>query len=341
MKIRIATDQDERAWDSYALNHPQGVAYHQFAWGRAVKQAYRFEPVYFLAEKNLKICGIFPLVQMKIPILGKRLVSLPYCDLGGVLADDEAVKAALQQVAINFARTEQIKKLELRYAALPEEKTVTNKVRMVLSLPESSESLLAGLKAKLRSQVKKPIRDGLKAKVGGSELVSDFYRVFSENMRDLGSPVHSLDWIKAVVDNYADNVKIGLVFTPDCEPVAAGIILLHGDIVSIPWASSLRRFNHLNSNMLLYWSFLAFAADNGYHYFDFGRSTPGEGTYKFKQQWGACPEALAWVDLVSIQKFEADTQRSNFRILSELIWKKMPLVFCDQIGPRIRKYISL
>ncbi len=67
---------------------------------------------------------------------------------------------------------------------------------MLLRLPETSDELMAGFKAKLRSQVKKPIRDGLMSELGGLELLEDFYRIMAINMRDLGSPTHSYAGLK-------------------------------------------------------------------------------------------------------------------------------------------------
>jgi FemAB-related protein (PEP-CTERM system-associated) len=242
--------------------------------------------------------------------------------------------------------TEGVSGIELRtgpkVAEVEQAVSSSKKVRMVLELPDSADTLIKGLKSKLRSQVIKPLRDGLTAKLGNCELTAEFYQVFTENMRDLGSPVHSRKWIESVVRNYADNVRIGLVFTPDKELAAAGIILLHGDIVSIPWASSLRKYNRINPNMLLYWTFLEFAANNGFRYFDFGRSTPGDGTYKFKEQWGARPEALNWVQLdmngdeITSSSFPSETRR---RI--ETCWQRLPLALCNFIGPILRRYISL
>jgi lipid II:glycine glycyltransferase (peptidoglycan interpeptide bridge formation enzyme) len=39
--------------------------------------------------------------------------------------------------------------------------------------------------------------------------------------------------------------------------------------------------------MLLYWTMIRDSIERGYKVFDFGRSTPNEGTYNFKKQWGA------------------------------------------------------
>ena len=75
-------------------------------------------------------------------------------------------------------------------------------------------------------------------------------------------------------------------------PVAAGFLAGFKERLEIPWASSVKAFNKWSPNMLLYWTCLEFACAQGYRTFDFGRSTVGEGTYRFKEQWGAKPHPL-------------------------------------------------
>ena len=342
MHIRPATEKDRQSWDAYVWDHPGAVAYHQFAWGQAVKKAYGFEPVYLLADIDGKITGVLPLVRLKIPFLGSHLVSLPYCDLGGALVDDEPTRAALTDFAVAMAIAQGDKQLELRESSTAQAETATNKVRMVLPLPKSADALMAGFKAKLRSQVKKPLKDGLTAELGGEELLNNFYDVLAINMRDLGSPVHSRKWFAEIVEQYKDNARVGLVRSPEGRAIAAGIILLHKGAVSIPWASTLRQYNRVNPNMLLYWTFLAYAADNGYAVFDFGRSTPEEGTYKFKQQWGAEPVSLCWRDLLKSDRQHDQTQSvSTLRTVVEKLWVRFPLPVATGLGSRIRPYISL
>ena len=94
--------------------------------------------------------------------------------------------------------------------------------------------------------------------------------------------------------------------------------------------------------MLLYWAMLAYACDNKYKYFDFGRSTPDEGTYKFKKQWGAVETPLNWyVYSNRLEKTESATeQKSNFTMAMTL-WKKLPVSLSKVIGPVLRKNIGL
>jgi len=198
------------------------------------------------------------------------------------------------------------------------------------------------LKAKVRSQVNKTRRDGLSTRLGGMELVDEFYRIFAENMRDLGSPVHSKVWIQSIARHYGDQVRIGVTSTPDGQPAAAGMILLHPRLVSVPWASSLRKFNYLAPNMLLYWSLLSFAADGGYTRFDFGRSTPAEGTYRFKKQWGAVAAPLYWETRPGSDASSSPGAWGRAgRRSAELIWSRLPLPATRSLGPLLRRHISL
>ncbi len=342
MQIRTATDADQQAWDDYVSSHSDGLAYQFFAWGKAVKKAYGFGHKYLVAETAGKICGLLPLIDFRIPLKGSSLISLPYCDAGGVLADDGEIAVAL----IAYAETLAADRCLLRSTVklLPQHVNRTDKVRMLLELPGSSEELLAGLKAKLRSQVKKPLRDGLSAKLGGKELIDDFYPIFSENMRDLGSPVHSRCWIEAIVEFFAEKCRLAVIYTPEGEAAAAGIVLLQPETVSIPWASALRNYNRLNPNMLLYWTFLSFAADKGYARFDFGRSTQGEGTYRFKEQWGAKSSPLFWYELPQQAESSPPQNSSGVSVKRELatkLWQKLPLSVANILGPQMRRYISL
>jgi len=345
MEIRVAQESDQQAWDEYVRHHSRGLAYHQVAWKRAINKAYGFDACYLLAEEQGLVTGVLPLILFPAPFFKKQYISLPFCDVGGVLADNGSVAAKLAEQAVALARRDRVERIEIREEGSPGENRgldcAMQKVRMMLDLPGDSAALLAGLKAKLRSQVKKPMRDGLSSRIGGLELLDDFYAVFVRNMRDLGSPVHSRRWIEAVVQYYGQQARITVVYTGEGQPAAAGVMLLHPEVVSNPWSSSLRSCKHLNPNMLLYWAMLTFAADNDFPCFDFGRSTPGSGTHKFKQQWGAREVPLQWTELLSSQNLPTGTGPSPLREIAEKVWRHLPLNLTASFGPYVRRHIPL
>jgi len=160
-------------------------------------------------------------------------------------------------------------------------------------------------------------------------------------MHLLGSPTHSVQWFHALREKYRDNLLVGRVWF-EGKIVGAGILLFSGDNVSIPWASTLRKYNRLAPNMLLYWNLLRVSCERGCRQFDFGRSTYGEGTYKFKKQWGAGPVLLDWQTWNSQGLVaEAVARKSRARAVAETVWKKLPLTMVNVIGPRLRRHISL
>jgi FemAB-related protein (PEP-CTERM system-associated) len=349
MQIRLADPEDKASWDAY-VDCSGAAPYCRFAWKEAVEQVYGHKGYYLMAEEGHKIIGIFPLFYFRIPCCRASFISLPYCDVGSVHADSPEIHSRLIQEAFRLAKAMDINTVELRSSQenlLREAGTdwhvrvQAGKVRMLLELPDSSEDLWQSFKSKLRSQINKAEKNGLTFAWGNREMVDDFYQVFSRNMHDLGSPVHSKRWIEQIVDGFGENARIGMVFHKD-RPVGCGIILHTRATISLPWASTLREYNRLAPNMMLYWNLLRFAADGTFKTFDFGRSTPDEGTYQFKKQWGAAPVPLFWyqANLTSGSR-KSDNNRSIKREFLADLWTKMPLCMANSIGPKVRKYISL
>lgn len=348
--IQVANLSDVAEWDTYVSAHKLASPYHKFAWLNAVKHSYGHEPLGLLAtnQSSKKIVGVLPAALMKTPFLGKQICALPYCDVGYALADNDDIALELQQFLTQQLSMTSCKALEIRNIKTEPQSPSSlenQKVRMLLPLPNSSEKLLAGFKSKLRSQIRKAEKNGLIVSLGTNQtLINDFYTVYTKNMRDLGSPVHAKKWFEQIVGAYEESCIISVVYK-DNTPIGGGLVLKNAANASIPWASTLREYNKLAPNMLLYWSLLEHCADSGIVTFDFGRSTYEEGTYKFKKQWGAQPQLLHW------QKFDqhgalikeqlAATSPGKLRPIAENVWKKLPLTITVAVGSTIRPHISL
>ena len=318
------------------------------------------------AEGN-PVVGILPMAHVQHWLFGNRLVSLPYWDAAGVLASTPAVERMLVEHGLRVADALSVPAVEFRqyrplqciddtaFAGEPLPSghreihaargwrvclaRDSNKVRMVLDLPDSADALMRSFKAKLRSQIRKPLKDGLVVRIDGADLIDDFYKVFAENMRDLGSPVHSKRIIRETLLSFPDNARIFVVYGHGV-PMACSLTLAFNGILSNPWASSLRQYSKDAPNMLLYWSMLEHACSQQCRKFDFGRSTIDEGTYRFKCQWGALPQPLYWYRFS--RDVHADRPIRTPRI-SRLIeyWKMLPVPVTRVLGPKIRRYISL
>ena len=329
------------AWNDYAAQHAAGTIYYRYEWQQIIRQCYSLSSYYFAAQCNDKIVGILPITRHTSRLFGDYMVSMPWYGRGGPIADTPEIEDQLIKVAADFARKETVDHIEFREEiprkSLPSK---THKVNMVLNLPDSQEQLWHSFTSKLRSQIKRPQREKTSFLIGGEELLHDFYTVYARNMRDLGSPPHSKHFIAEIMQNFTSESRLAIVYL-NHKPVSAGLLLSKENTIEIPLASTIKAVNHLSINMLLYWNILSYAIENGYHYFDFGRSSVGAGTYRFKRQWGAKPKTLHWnywmEDKGNIPSI--DPTNPKYRIVI-WFWKQLPIWLANFLGTRLIRYIS-
>src|SRR4029079_19164841 len=102
--------------------------------------------------------------------------------------------------------------------------------------------------------------------------------------------------------------------------------------------SSRRKYLPMKPNMALYWQNLRLAGEHGYDLFDFGRSTVGSGTHRFKMQWGGREEPLHW-DYWAPEGARPPALNPNNPKYDLMIrtWKKLPVGLTRLIGPPIVK----
>jgi FemAB-related protein (PEP-CTERM system-associated) len=158
-------------------------------------------------------------------------------------------------------------------------------------------------------------------------------------MRDLGTPVYTKRLFENILHEFPETARICTVYD-DKIPIASGFMLGYRTWLQIPWASSVKAYNRSSPNMLLYWTILEFACNEGYTHFDFGRSTLGEGTYKFKQQWGAQPLQCYWHYWLASggDLPEINPDNPKYRLMINT-WQRLPLAVTKWIGPHIVKNI--
>lgn len=333
---------DRMMWDEYANSNPAASNYHRYGWRDVIESSFG-HTCYYLAAKSSDggVIGILPLVFMQSRLFGCFLVSQPFFNYGGLLCDNQEIGDALLAAADKLRKELGAEHVELRHidpwpGDLPAKQ---HKVSMILTLAKDIDSQWQGFNPKLRNQVRKAEKSGLTAVIGGEELLADFYTVFVRNMRDLGTPVYAGKFFAEVLKAFPDHSRIITVYLEE-KPVASALITWFRGTVEIPWASSIRDFNPLCPNNLLYWTALQYALTNGFTCFDFGRSTPGEGTYKFKEQWGAKPLKLNWQYLLpeGASVPELNTKNPKYEMAIK-VWQKLPLPVTRLFGPYLVRNI--
>lgn len=321
---------------------------HDPAWLAVLRQGLKQEPIPLVARDggpDGPVVGYLPLAYVSSLLFGKFLVSLPYLNRAGVVAKDTAVADALLDRAVELAEQRDVAYLEVRnhdqdreHPRLPDQ--MSAKVRMVMDLPDSEQGMWDGIKSKVRSQVRKAGKTEHNLSFGGEENLDAFYDIFARNMRDLGTPVYGKGFFRAIREQLGDRAEFVVV---RCEGTPAAAALLVHDpgndhrppSTQVPSASCLSAFNRCNTNMWMYFQLFVRAIERGSKRFDFGRSSEGSGTYRFKKQWGATPQPTVWRyhlrrgDLSAMRPDNPGNQRKVE------LWKKLPIGFTRVVGPSI------
>jgi len=342
IEVRQLENGEQKAWDDYVYRCPESSHCHLSGWRRVIARSYGHRSHYLWAYESGELKGVLPLIAMRNFFFRRSLVSLPFFDDGGICADSEEVKRRLSQEALQLYQHYKADFLDLRhrYANNLDFPRAGEKIMMILNLTGNSDELWKGFDAKLRNQIRKASKSGLTASWSGKERGADFYEVFAANMRDLGSPVHSRQFFEAMLDEFSDSAKLMLVRKGN-RVIGGAVCLFFKDSMVVPWASSLREYFALCPNNLLYWEMIRWGAENGYQRFDFGRSSPDSGTYRFKKQWSTKEEPLHW-QCVSRKAGETailhgDSEKYRWIIR---VWSHLPLSFTKFVGPLVRGQVS-
>jgi FemAB-related protein (PEP-CTERM system-associated) len=327
-------------WDTFVRGQSGWTHFHQYGWRSVMEDALGHETLLFVARDGRdQLTGVLPLVRVKSLLFGHFLISMPFLNYGGPLGNDAAIRALADRAAeqANESGADLIE-LRSRSELQLDMPASHRKVTVALEIePGDPEPTFKALKSKVRSQVRRPTKEGVEVRFGADQLGA-FYRVFAENMRDLGTPVLGEPIFRAMRDTFGESVWFGAAWL-DGVPIAAGCGFAWDDEFEMTWASSLRAYNRIAPNMLLYWRFIERAAETGLRTFNFGRCTPGGGTHRFKLQWGGRDEQLWWYHRASDSGASTPNPDKGALSLGPKLWSRLPLSIANALGPAIVRNI--
>lgn len=332
-------DGSESTWDAFVASHPDGTFCHLAGWRDIMSDVLGHECLYAVArDDGGEWRGILPLVRVRSRLFGHYLVSLPFLNAGGPLGTPQATDTLIEH-AVGVATRSGADLLELRtrQRIAGPLRVSLRKSTVRLELPATAERLWQAFPAKLRSQVRRPQKEGLEARFGGDQLDA-FYEVFSRDMRRLGTPALPRAFFERVASTFGERVTFGVVYRGG-QPIAAGHGWVWRDEFEMKAAGSLREYSRAAPSMLLYWAFLERMIGSGVRVFDFGRCTPGSGNHRFKLQWGGADVPLPWLQWSS-RRVDAppSPDRPAFKLASA-VWRHLPLALTNRIGPVLARQL--
>lgn len=326
--------------DSYVAEHPESVFFHRPQWSLAVERGCGQRAHYLVAERPRgRLAGCLPLTDVRSPLFGRALVSTGFGTGGGVIADDRAAAAALLRTAAELADRIGCSTLELRGGEFTDDYSVRDDVYVgfAMDLPEGEEAIFRSIKRRHRG-VRRARERELGVRIGSApEDRSDFFRVYGESMRNLGSPVFPRRLFDSMLDLFGEDADI-LTVSDGAEPVASVLNFYFKGIVHPYWGGGTAAARDCFASELMYFEVMCNASRRGCRRFDFGRSKVGTGNYSFKMNWGMDPEPLRYgvrtADGGAARDINPLSPKNRLKVEA---WKKLPLWVSNRLGPALAR----
>jgi FemAB-related protein (PEP-CTERM system-associated) len=340
-KIRAATEADAQAWDGYVLAHPRGSFFHRYGWKRLIESTYRYPGHYLMAERDGRLCGLLPLGEVKHLLFGYSLISVPFCVYGGVLADDEGAREALEVHAMRLAEELGVDYLETRNEQPVRDDWLRKDALYVTfkrAISDDHEANLSAIPRKQRAMVRKGIKAGLVSESDAG--IDNLYQAYSESVRNLGTPVLPKGHFQAVRAEFGDDVDVVTV-RHQGEVVASVMSYYFRDQVLPFYGGGISAARSLAANDFMYWEVMRRAVERGCRVFDFGRSKVDTGSYRFKKHWGFEPEPLSYeYHLVRASEMpDLNPNNPKYRVFINA-WKRLPVPVSRAIGPWLARGLA-
>ena len=336
-------DADDRARiDGFVRAHPAATPFHLPAWNIAVARGCGQRAHCLVAERgNGEIAGVLPLTEIGSPLFGRALVSTGFGVGGGILAVNEDAVPLLAEAGWALAERLRCPTMELRGGPLPggpwqiDETTYLGFAR---DLASDDEGELAAVPRKQRAEVRKGLAQNLDIETGcHDKVVKDHYSVYSQSVRNLGTPVFPARLFREVLREFDDSADI-LVVRQGGMAVASVLSVYMNGVVYPYWGGGTPAARDLRANDVMYYALMRHARAGGCTRFDFGRSKAGTGPAAFKKNWGFTGQPLRYAKRAPAGEATREINPLSPRYRMQVAaWRKLPLWAANRLGPIISK----
>ena len=336
--VRLLEAHGHQAWDEFVSRCPDATFFHLSGWKRVIEAAFGHKTYYLQAVEEDRITGVLPLTHVKSPLFGNSVISNAFCVYGGPAAEDHASRTALEQEAVAIAEKVGADSVEFRTTVRTREDWPSKDQLYVTFrkplLPSADENMKA-IPRKQRAMVRKGIQNGLRSEI--DQDIDRLYKVYSESVRNLGTPVFSKEYFRELKREFGSCCDIVTVLKGDDLVAAVLNFYFRGEVLPY-YGGGTAAARSVAANDFMYWEVMRRACERGCRMYDFGRSKVGTGAYAFKKNWGFEPTPLSYQFWLAPGKNMPDINPLNPKYsLMIKAWKRLPLAVANLIGPLLSR----
>ena len=339
MRVERISSQNLKEWQYFVDGNSKAGPYHHAGWFHVLQECFAVEPYYlWVVNDNAETQGILPMYFSRSIFTGKHLSTLE----GGVASNNSAAK----QLLCSWAR-ELINILGVRYILIrgdsPHNSLVCHEmptVRNLIRLDGSPDELWSSLNSNTRRKVRKARKNGFMVEER-LDLLYEFYQIYAMRVRDLGTPTMGPDMFLAMKKYLKKYVRLQAVLLHG-QIVGGMFLVASKDLITSLYVAVMSDLLPLYPTYLLYWTAIEKAfRSTAATWLDFGRSIPGSGNHRFKQQWSKEEHQVSYFYCFNKngnwpKKVKKTHTETSFK---QLLWKRLPLSFSNFLGPILRRQL--
>lgn len=340
MPVKLLDHSHETSWDAFVHAQADGTFFHLCRWRQVIESAFKHTGYYLLHEEDRQITGILPLIHVRSRLFSDALISTPFCVYGGILAANPVAWQALEQAAVELAETLQVSYLEMRQRVSRHEGWQSKDLYYTFRKPIGSDAdaNFQDIPRKQRAMIRKGMQAGLRSVVDAD--VHRFYRVYSESVRNLGTPVFSRRYLELLRETFGNACEIVTVLHGN-KPVSSVMNFYFRDEILPYYGGGTTAARSLKANDFMYWEVMRRATEKGVRLFDFGRSKADTGPYHFKKHWGFDPNPLYYQYYLVKSDSIPDLSPVNPKYRRAIsTWQRLPLWLTQRLGPWIARSLG-
>ena len=341
-EIKHLYEKNEKKWDEFVKKTEFATFCHQIKWKNIIEDTYRFQNYYLFAENDTgDVVGVLPLFMVKDLFFGRRMVSIPFVPYGGVCCETDAIGKALIDEAITLGNKFNVDYCELRSLRAQEctrnFKKANNYVTSILSLGNTPDTTFQNVRRDKRRSILKSEKNGLEVKylTEDKNIFPDFFDIYSQNLRRLGTPQHGEEFFKNILKYFPSDIIC--VYKDDDYHFCALVIFFKNTVIDYISASFIDSRKYFVTDFGV-WNLIKKAHELNYTYFDFGRSVINSDNLESKRRWGVNTMNLDYCYPIDQRLNVSKLQPATFGKSAQL-WSKLPLTITRFFGPRLRKFI--
>ena len=320
--------------------------------------------MYIMVFLKDELCAVLPLVDT-----GKAWVSLPHFSYGGFILKEgksvinnakvlDDIMSACADAEPGFYRYDfdseprqvisKSKNIFIRSIVNIgiAGSQISEKATSIIELPNTNEELWSTLSPNLRRKINKSKQSKFIIKTGKSELLDDFYKVYTNNIKQLKSLNYSKKFFSDIVDNWVGDWStekmskdIFFVAYSNEKPVAAAMLLSYQGFNENVFFSTLSKYRKEYISDLLHWEMITYCIgqkkdielnNSRKSIYSFGRSTIDSGVYTYKNHWPVTNYPLY------IHSNYSDIRKKGWLLD---VWGKLPSFITKPLGAKLIKHI--